>query len=331
MKNKWIYSILMVFCALQINAQLPSVKRMHIDSVPSFSKIAFGSFNSEKSAQEVWTSIVEIKPHLFISMGDIISGNNKSIEEVYAKYAKQLDKKFYRWFLERIPQLSVWNVNESQLSNNSNGSLEELRKANMKFYGLDSNSLPASNGLYYTKEIKQKGKSIQFYMLDVHSFRTKDNVLGEKQMQWLRKEVETSNASAHILVSGFPYFLTSKKSLSWAGNYAASFQELKNFIKLYSDKSFILMSGGARGAVLSKNIIPEVNYPIYEINSSALNVAGKSRKKVKGKNLEESFYVGRNFGLMTIKWSDPMQFTFEIFDIQSFNVREIKIYLEDLR
>lgn len=330
MKNKWIYSILMVFCAFQVNAQLPSIKRMPIDSVATFSKIAFGSFNSEKSAQEVWTSIVEIKPHLFISMGDIISGNNKSIDEVYAKYTKQLDKKFYRWFLERIPQLSVWNTNESQLSN-SNVSLDKLRKANLEFYGLDSSLLPASNGLYYTKEIQQKGKSIQFYMLDVHSFRTKDNVLGEKQMQWLRKEVENSEAAAHILVSGFPFFLTSKKSLSWAENYATSFQQLKDFMKLFSDKSFLLMSGGARGAVLSKNTISELTYPVYEINSSALNVAGKSRKKTKGKSLEETFYVGRNFGLMTIKWSDPMQFTFEIFDIQSFNVREIKIYLEDLR
>lgn len=311
-------------------AQIPKTKRVAVDTVPFISKIAFGGMNRESKPQEMWTSIAEMKPDLFISLGDIISSKSKTSQELIEKYSKQIDKKFYRFFLYRVPQLMVWNQTE-WIQGANEAKQEALRAAFLAFYAYTNDQFPNPKGVYYSKTIEHKEKSVKFYLLDVNSFRTKDEILGEEQWQWLRKEVETSDAQAHILVSGFPFFMEGKKEYSWKNNYPQSFQKLQDFIGLYSDKSFVMMSGGIQGSLLTKYQIPTVKYPLYELSSSAINVAGKARKKVKGKSEEESVYAGRSFGMMTIKWEDPMQFKVEIFDIQSFNVREIKIYLDDLR
>ncbi len=331
--KKIIHILLFFVMSLVAQAQATGVKRVSVDSLGQVTKIAFGGFNSEKGTQEMWTSISEMKPHLFISLGDIISSDANAMSHLAGRYLKQLDKKFYRWFLERVPQLSVWNQHELgaySSSGFSDDQLMKIRDAYLMFYDIKNEQMPSAKGVYYSKEIKQKEKSIKIYLLDVNSFRTKDEILGDEQWLWLRKEVEKSEASAHILVSGFPFFTEGKKEYSWKNNFPNSMQKLKDFINLFSDKSFVFMSGGMRGAMLAKYQLPDVKYPLYEINSSAMNVAGKARKKIKGKSVEESLFPGRNFGMMTIKWDDPMQLKVEIFDIQSFNVREIQIYLDDL-
>lgn len=328
--KQWKYLFLVLFWNSVLVAQVPKVKRISVDTIPSVSKIAFGSTNSEKGPQEMWTSITEMKPDLFISLGNIISGKSKTTHDVLAKYLKQIDKKFYRFFLSRVPQLVVWNQHE-WLDGVSEEDQTKLRAAFLSFYGLTNEMFPSSKGVYYAKTIENKERSVKFYLLDVNSFRSKEEILGDEQWKWLRKEVETSDAQAHILVSGFPFFTEGKKEYSWKNNYPQSFQKLNEFVALFSDKSFVFMSGGMNGSMLTKYTMNNVNYPLFEINASALNVAGKSRGKVKGKSVEESLYAGRSFGMLTIKWEDPMQFRVELFDIQSFNVREIKIYLDDLR
>mmetsp|Transcript_34459 Transcript_34459/g.109141 ORF Transcript_34459/g.109141 Transcript_34459/m.109141 type:complete len:456 (-) Transcript_34459:26-1393(-) len=203
-------------------ASLPSV------SLPSTTRVLFGSCNKAEWEQPLWEPILTLKPDLWIWGGDNIYGDvphsfggfgAATPEHLRNLYTQQLAQPGYRQLLNSsVPIVGTWDDHDFGLNDGDrrypyrNGSQEAF----LDFIGEAPGSPRRQQRGVYTAQLfdfgngVQSGRKVFVILMDMRYHRdpygTPDgDFLGKDQWEWLENTLENSPADVHIIVSSLQF------------------------------------------------------------------------------------------------------------------------------
>ena len=298
---------------------------------PSYSKespvlnIGFGSCAKQENPQPIWQAIAAKNPDLFIMMGDnvyIDSDDPKVMKDSYNMLAANPN---FTKFRNETPIMATWDDHDygSQDGGKEFSGKYDAKSAFVEFFDYPEVNLLATKdqGIFHSRELSFKGKTIRIIMLDTRWYRDKQQftylsyeqlkklnlgryqphkdasktVLGATQWKWL-EETLAKPSDLNIIVSGFPMISGFSGWETWA-NFPHERKRLLALIEKYSVSNSIVLSGDIhRGEMSSLKLNDNT---LYEITSSGLDA------KIYPANVNENRYgeavIRKNFGLLSIK------------------------------
>lgn len=252
--------------------------------------IAFGSCNNQTLANPLWTAIEKNKPTIWIWGGDVIYTDTYDMAFMAENYLKQKINADYAAFAKKVEILGTWDDHDYGLND---GGVEYPKKAEAQQLFLDFLDVPKNDvrrkqeGVYFAKNYSVKNNTIKIILLDTRYFRTaltadhetekrfKPNVygegtmLGETQWEWLKNELQNSEANYNIIVSSIQFLSGEHGFETWA-TMPHEAAKLENLIKSSGVKNAIILSGDRHISEMSKKEIEGLNYPLIDFTSSGL-------------------------------------------------------------
>ncbi len=252
--------------------------------------IAFGSCNNQTLANPLWKAIEKNKPNVWIWGGDVIYTDTNDMAFMAENYRKQKNYGEYAAFTKKVEMLGTWDDHDYGL--NDGGveypKKEEAQQLFLDFLDVAKNDVRRKQeGVYFAKDYSLKNNTIKIILLDTRYFRTaltadndtekrfKPNVygegtmLGETQWEWLKNELQNSEAAYNIIVSSIQFLSGEHGFETWA-NMPHEVDKLANLIKSSGAKNAIILSGDRHISEISKKEIDGLNYPIIDFTSSGL-------------------------------------------------------------
>ena len=286
--------------------------------------IAFGSCNKQNVENVLWDDIMQQKPNLWIWGGDNIYADTDNMETLRTEYNKQLNHEDYKRLIATTKILGTWDDHDYGL--NDGGEEFKMKKESqqmfLNFMGVTKNDKRRQKeGIYHAEEIKTKNGIIKIIVLDTRYFRSrlvKDTeskkrykpttdkaltILGEIQWQWLKNELQISNADFNIIV-GSIQFLSWEHGFETWGNFPHEVNRLENVIANSKAKGVLLLSGDRHISEFSRKSIEGLSYPLVDFTSSGLthsytNFSGENNKHRVGKVVSE-----KSYGLLKFNFKD---------------------------
>lgn len=316
-------------CGLFLSAAC--IKRPWYRQPGRVSLIAFGSCARQERPQPVLDLVTELKPDLFIYLGDNVyndSGKPGSLRRCYEMLGEKPE--FIR-LKKSVNILATWDDHDYGLNNSGkeNHYKEDSKKIFLEFF---SELIPLTSGhkgIYYSKIFDMGVHRIQVIMLDVRTFRDRPpkykgemksdwrfnyrmyfspqlklgpTMLGEEQWAWLENQLRVK-ADLRIIGSGTQFAASYNGYESWA-NLPYEQQRMVNLIKSTGAGGVIFISGDVHYGEISRLDTGDT-YPLYDVTSSGItstwDFAIPNDNRIDGPVMEN------NFGLLIINWdkSDP--------------------------
>ena len=282
--------------------------------------LAFGSCNNQNIKNTMWKEIIKNNPDIFVWGGDIIYSDTYDMRLMKANYKVQKNDSAYQDFIKRIPVFGTWDDHDYGIND---GGLEYTKKDSVQklfldFFDVDSlDQRREQKGVYFSKKFKIDTTYINLIVLDTRYFRsslTKDStglkryipnnygngtMLGEIQWKWLENELNNSNASFNIIVSSVQFLSFEHGFESW-GNMPQEVDKMKDLISNSKAKGVIILSGDRHIAEISKDTIPQVEYPLIDITASGLTHSYSSFSGEENKYRIGDVAFDKNFGILKI-------------------------------
>lgn len=197
------------------------------------SRIAFGSCANEHKPQPIWKAISEVRPQLFIFMGDNVYADTADPAKLKESYGNLAAIPEFAMLREETPIVATWDDHDYGRNDAGAewGGKDASKEAFMAFFNTPDNSpLRKRGGVYDARIFGPEGKRVQVILLDTRWFRgplrkmTKDEVkeartkggkkagrylpdeesdstmLGDDQWVWLAAELKKP-AELRLLVS----------------------------------------------------------------------------------------------------------------------------------
>ncbi|MBC2604884.1 alkaline phosphatase D family protein [Pelagicoccus albus] len=275
--------------------------------------VAFGAGAKTEidGMQAIWLQVQNARPHAFFWLGDNESAEGLAPAFQAEQYRKQRNIPFLQPLLRSIPQMATWDGPRQD----SEKSLEVFQRywANPS-YGTDSNP-----GSYF----KYNYAGVDFFVLDTYSFRqtgSESTLLGNPQLQWLKSELEASQAPFKVLLSSSSWTDIKETTDS---TWTAFPEERKNLLGYITEQNIsgvILVSGDndqaeVKAIPLSKN----GGYDLYELVSSPLAqdpIATYDEQEESTINIHEPYSASMNFGLLSFDMTgDDPSFSYEVINV----------------
>lgn len=328
-------------------------------------RIAFGSCANEHKPQPVWEAINNLKPQLFIFMGDNVYADSADPAKLKRSYDGLAAIPEFAKLRQNTPILATWD--DHDYGRNDVGAEWEGKEASkvafMEFFETPQDSpLRERGGIYDAKIFGPEGKRVQVILLDTRWFRgpirkmTKEEVkearaksgkkvgrylpdetsdssiLGDEQWKWLAEELKKP-AELRLLITSIQAIPDEHGWEKW-GNLP---KERKKLFDTIRDKAtgVVLLSGDRHLSEISL-LPPETDggpfYPLYEVTSSGLNQTGLPEEENRFRLEGREIYNQPNFGLIEIDWTaeDPA-IAMQIRDEEGKVVREAKSTLGQLK
>lgn len=150
---------------------------------------------------------------------------------------------------------------------------------------------------YYTF----KKEDVQFFMLDGRYNKTEEEALGKQQFEWLKNELQKSDATFKIIAIGFQAL---NKSQSHESFYQkrSEFDALMNFIKEHEIDGIFFLTGDRHFAELVKvdSILP---YSLYDFTTSTLSMytlKKSATEELINPSVPNTYYPKNNYGKLSI-------------------------------
>ncbi|RSK42353.1 alkaline phosphatase D family protein [Hymenobacter perfusus] len=250
-------------------------------------RIAFGSCNRHDLPQPLWDDIAHDQPQVWVWLGDNIYGDSDDPNVLRAKYQAQLDQPGYRRLREQGTQvIGTWDDHDY---GRNDGDKSYPFKAQNQQLALDFLQEPAASprrqqeGIYAAYEYAVGKQKVKVILLDDRYFQDSlfrdsalvyhpnptGDVLGEAQWQWLRQQLQSSDADANIIASGIQFLPQEHRFEKWA-NFPAARQRLLALLAETRPKGLLLISGDRHIGEISRVPVPGLRRPVYEITSSGL-------------------------------------------------------------
>ena len=293
------------------------------DNKQILKRISFGSCLEQWNPQEIWQPILNIKPDVFLWLGDNIYYDSYIAEEKKYYYNLLTSRKEFKELKKIATMLYTWDDHDYGI-NDSGGEYED--KVNSQRIFLESFEEKKDShrwsrpGIYDSYYFGPKGKRVQIILLDTRYFRSEikrdwrkifgikrnipntdanATVLGETQWKWFSEELEKP-ADLRIIVSSIQLINNSHNFEKW-GNFPADRNKFFDLITEKQAKRIIILSGDRHMSELSveKEHLP---YPIYEFTSSSLNKPFKFMKPENNPNRIGAPIIEENFGNLEIYW-----------------------------
>ena len=231
--------------------------------------VSFGSGArvDQDSLQAIWLQVQNTRPHAFFWLGENESVSNLPLKFQAEEYRKQRSVPFLQPLLRSIPQLSTWNAKTMGPETSREASLEVFQR----YWANPSYGTQEAPGTYFTHNYS----GVDFIFLDTYSYRdelSQTSILGETQMEWLQRQLSSSDATFKVLLSGSSW--SNAKSDTDFNTWVAYPNErdgLFSYIRENEIDGVILISGDDDEAEIKA--IPtsrDGGYDLYEIVSSPL-------------------------------------------------------------
>ncbi|MEK2645986.1 alkaline phosphatase D family protein [Bdellovibrio sp. BCCA] len=303
-----------------VETYVSSLPARGIDYSTTLTKIAFGSCANQDKPEPLWKDISAANPDLFLFMGDNVYASSPSQQPIAEQYRKLDLIPEYRAVREKVPFMATWDDHDfGQRDGGSDWTgKDSARKDFLNYWTYVRNSIPLEQGgVYHSKIIGPKKKSVQVIMLDTRYYRSPlkerpgmegkamdylpsedGTMLGKEQWEWLEAQLKRP-ADVRFIVSSIQLVANDPKFEKW-GNFPNERQRFFDLLKKTRAKNVIVLSGDRHLATIAKVDINSYG-PLYDITSSSIN---------KGNNYNDadSHYIGpiynkENFGLATIDWA----------------------------
>ncbi|RLV59153.1 alkaline phosphatase family protein [Parashewanella curva] len=298
------------------------------------SKIYFGSCAKEYKPMPIFNAINHDKPDVFIMLGDNVYGDTEDMLELASKYQQLGKNPGFATLRTQSEIIAIWD--DHDYGENDAGKEYPQKQASRKVM-LDFFNEPKDSpryhrdGIYTSYFYGTEDKKIQVIMPDLRWNRDtlhqvskfkyatqrlpknmgpykvsptpKASMLGEKQWQWLEKEL-LKPSKIKIIASSLQLLPEFTGWESWA-NFPYDRNRLLNFIKQHKINGVILISGDTHWGEMSK--LPQDNgYPIWEITSSGLSEKWKDVSP--NKHRVGDFTNKVNYGFIEVNWEmkDPV-------------------------
>jgi alkaline phosphatase D len=292
--------------------------------------IAFGSCAEQYKPQPVLERIADLKPDLFIYLGDNIYSDTRSMDTLRKNYQVLAAKPEFQKLKAATPILATWD--DHDFGWNDSGRHYPFKKESkqifLDFFGVPDPEVLKHEGIYYSKMMDQpNGKKLQIIMLDMRTFRDKllgyngnrkgvagynyeldyspystadSTMLGEEQWKWLETTL-SQPADIRLIGSSTQFGITHNGYEAWA-NFPYEQKKMVDLIRKTSANGVLFISGDVHYAELSR-LNAEGVYPLYDVTASGItstwDFATPNDNRIAGPVMEN------HFGLLTIDWGQP--------------------------
>ena len=310
------------------------------DPEKAVQRIAFGSCCKQDKPQPIWDSIVELKPEMFLFIGDNIYGDSTDMEVLQAKWKQLGDQPGYQKLKQTCPVLATWD--DHDFGADDAGADYPQRKESQQLF-LDFFDEPRDSprrkqaGVYDAKVFGPADRKVQIILLDTRYHRSPlvkgykpgepgegmrgiyvpntdptTTMLGAEQWAWLEQQLRVP-AKLRIIASSIQVIPSEHGSEKW-GNFPHERNRLLKLIETTRANGVVFISGDRHLAEISRLDRP-ANYPLFDVTSSSLNAPSGNITKagIRFMNEINSHRVGlqffeTNFGLIEIDWqlADPI-------------------------
>ena len=283
--------------------------------------IAIGSCSREYAENQLWTEINNESPELFIWTGDNIYGDSEDMMVLREKYDKQKSHHEYQALLNSIPIIGTWDDHDYGVNDGGNefSMKSESKIEFMRFFDYgDSHPINTHEGVYHSYDMSTDGGLIKVLLLDTRYFRdplvedtitdarysinNEGDILGEEQWEWLKAELESSEARLHIIASSIQLIAEEHGYEKWA-NFPTARNRMLDLLKNFPNKEVLIISGDRHISEFSKLEVDGLNYELYDFTSSGLTHSwgGDSSDE------PNQYRIGPlikfpNFGMINVNW-----------------------------
>eukprot|EP00164_Ancoracysta_twista_P002898 GFYU01003856.1.p1 GENE.GFYU01003856.1~~GFYU01003856.1.p1 ORF type:complete len:455 (-),score=86.03 GFYU01003856.1:95-1459(-) len=254
-----------------------------------FTRIAFGSCNKHDMPQPAWDHIIAEDPQLFVWLGDIVYGDTRKypfvwepspIPEMKAKFDAQKRQPGYQRLLRQCPVVGIYDDHDYGMNDGGKQYADRRESQQLLLDFLDvpeSSSLRQRDGVYTSYTFGPAGRRTKLILLDTRYHRDDlgdhgGDILGEQQWQWLRHELETSDAQLHLIGSGIQVVSDDKSGGEKWGNFPHARRRLFNLLCETQTSGAIFLSGDVHIAEMSVSAecTDMTGYPMVDFTSSGL-------------------------------------------------------------
>ncbi len=321
-----------------MTASLLATQNAH--AVEPLKRIAFGSCAKQDKPQPIWDTIVDLKPQLFLFIGDNIYGDTEDMTLLKQKWDLLGAQPGYQKLKQQCPVLATWDDHDYG-ANDAGADYRKRRESQQLFQ--DFFDVPKDSprrqreGVYHAEIYGPPGQRVQIVLLDARYFRSplktgfkpsepgegyrgkylpnddpQATVLGDAQWKWLEEQLKLP-AELRVLCCSYQFLPDEHGSESW-GNFPLERRRMLKLIRDTNANGVVIISGDrhlAEGMKLAPG--PQaLRYPLYEMTSSSLNAPSGNMTKagVRFANEVNSYRVGltyfdTNFGNIEIDWEQP--------------------------
>ena len=205
-------------------------------------------------------------------------------------------------FLTHKKQYSVWDDHDFG-PNNSHGDQANKDTALLvfkKFWDNPSYGNDSCKGVFF----KFSQEDVDFFMLDdrYHSNPKTEEMLGRKQLNWLKWELKHSKARFKFIISGTQWLPDNHLTESYQ-SFKTECADFFDFLKKEAIKGVLLCSGDVHQSMLCKKD-RKGTYPIYDFTASPLTSQFILPFRVPTNYyVKNTLYRHQNFGLVRIEGS----------------------------
>ncbi len=324
-----------------------------LDSV--LTRIAFGSCHRPDRDMAILDVIVDEEPDIFIYGGDNVYGDvwswNADLPELRDAYQQLADSPEFGRLRATTPMLAIWDDHDygmNDLGRNFpyKGFAETLF---LDFWGADEDDVRRSRpGIYDSRIYGPDGQRTQIILLDTRYFRSDltqtpergaagmeryipsqaddQDMLGDAQWAWLEEQFRQP-ADLRLLVSTIQVHADGHGWEAWR-TLPRERQRLYDLIDSTDAEGVILVSGDrhSSGLYVRDDVI---DYPLYEITSSSLNMSFADENNEAGPHRIGEMYAPVNYGVVGVDWEQGVV-SLEIKDGEGQTVRDVTVSLSAL-
>jgi alkaline phosphatase D len=277
--------------------------------------------------QPIWQVLPEWNPDLFFWLGDNVYADTLDPDILAEEFQRQREVAGLQPILPNVPQLAIWDDHDFGLNNHdrTNPMKEQNLEVWKRYWPNPSHGLPDVPGIFF----KYAYGGVDFFFLDGRYYRDPNampdgpdkTMLGEGQVNWLKKELAASEAPFKVLVSG-GIWTTAKGSEgdAWSA-FLHERNELFDWIRDAGIGGVVLFSGDTHTGEL--NVIPwsdHGGYDLYDLTASPLAQEGEDGWVFRNveMRLRLPYSLGPNFGLVEFDLSgDEPTLTFKLIGLES--------------
>lgn len=253
-------------------------------------------------------SIAELKPDVFVWMGDNVYGDTEDMAVLRQKYQVVKDIPAYQRVLKEATILGTWD--DHDYGENDAGK-EFPKKAESQQVFLDFIDEPKvsprriQEGVYSLRDFGPEGKQVRVILLDTRYHRdpigSDGSMLGEAQWAWLEQALVQSKASVNIVVSSIQFLPEGHRFEKWS-NFPKEQKRMLDLLARSEVPPVLFLSGDRHLAEISLDS-ERVGYPLYDITSSSLNFPLGGVKDEPNDHRVGSNFRLANFGTLSFDWS----------------------------
>ena len=298
-------------------------------SIASYSQtktysIVFGSCDNQRLKNELWKSIDENHPAVWIWGGDDVYSDTEDMKELKENYAIQKNDSAYLQFISNKQILGTWDDHDYGL-NDGGEEYPYKRESQQLLFDFLGTSKDAPerfrDGVYNSRVIDFDGNKVKVIVLDTRFFRTavtkavnskkrlqpnpygQGTILGEAQWKWLEQELNTSDAQFNVIVSSIQ-LVSDKHGFECWGNFPHEIDKLEKMLVASKAKGTFIISGDRHIATFSSKKVANLNYPLVDFTSSGLTHVYSSFSNEENPYLIGKVIADKNFGLLQFDFTN---------------------------